>query len=278
MIFLLPWDDYSLIGTTESDDVDDLDALRAREGEVGYLLNEVNRVVPDARLQASDVIATFAGARPLLAFSGSATRASREHRIELDRRGLVSVMGGKYTTFRVMAKQAVDGIVQRFRLRAERCLTDQISLLESAHPIVLSRWQEVTRRIAPELLSRLLSSYGTGAFRILQLVEFEPGLASAVCPHHDVIQAELVYGWQEELACTVSDLLVRRTHIAYSACQGLDLLSTLRDLLKRYGRISEERLDEQCEAYHRFLADGLAFRPALIPAGAPTAIEVSDAE
>ena len=273
MLFLLPWGAYSLIGTTESPEVDDLETLRATGNDVDYLLSEVNRLIPDAasRLQASGLIATFAGARPLLAFSGSSTRASREHRIEIDRYGLVSVMGGKYTTYRAMAQQTLDLIVRRFGLpvcrdgrsagrRAEPCLTDHVTLLESAHPVVLNRWREVTGRMAPELLARLLTRYGTGAFRILELLEFEPALAQPVCPHHDVMQAECVYAMREELACTLSDLLVRRTTIAYSACQGLDMLSALTDVLQRYTRLSREELDEQIASYRRFLTDSFAFR------------------
>lgn len=271
MIFVLPWGDYSLIGTTESTEFDTLDELRASNEEVDYLLAEANRILPEAPLRTTDIVATYAGARPLLAFSGSPRRASREHRIEVDRFGLISVMGGKYTTFRVMAKQTVDFVVKHCRLRAERCLTDQISLLEPVHPVVLDRWQDVTRRIDAGLLGRLLSVYGTGAFRILQLLEFEPSLAQTACPHHDYIQAELVHAMQEELACTVSDLLIRRTKIAYSSCQGLDMLSSLADLLTRYGQVSHEELKEQLEAYHRFLAESLSFsarggRLAAVPA------------
>lgn len=282
MLFLLPWGDHSLIGTTESADIDQLDALHATSQEVDYLLAEVNRLVPEAGLTPTDIVASYAGARPLLAFSGSATGASREHRIEIDPSGFVSVMGGKYTTYRLMAKRALDLIVEQFRLpvrpagstgqsrvkqsvrgagrRVERCLTDQISLLEPVQPVVLHRWQDVTRRTPPELLARCLSAYGVGTFRILELLEFEPGLAQPVCPHHEVMQAELVYAMREELACTVSDLLIRRTKIAYSACQGLDMLSTLTDLLMRYGRATREELEAQLEDYHRFLASSLSFR------------------
>jgi len=265
MIFLLPWGDYSVVGTTESTDFDSLDHLQASPQEVEYLLAETNRILPEASLHDSSIVATYAGARPLLTFAGSSSRASREHRIEIDRSGLISVMGGKYTTYRLMAKQAVDLIVRRLRLRTERCLTDQISLLEPTHPIVLDRWQDVTRKISPELLGRLLSVYGTGAFRILQLLEFEPGLAQPVCPHHDVIQAELVHAMQEELACTMSDILIRRTRIAYSVCQGLDLLSTLAGLLQRYCRVSGEQLEMQREEYRHFLAQSLSFRRELVP-------------
>jgi glycerol-3-phosphate dehydrogenase len=126
MIFVLPWgSDYSLIGTTESSDVADLDALRATASEVEYLLEAVNRILlPAHRLQASDVVATFAGARPLLAFAGSSTRASREHRLDVDGQGLVSVLGGKYTTYRLMAQQTLDligrGCSERGRAGARR--------------------------------------------------------------------------------------------------------------------------------------------------------------
>ena len=175
----------------------------------------------------------------------------------MDRYGLVSILGGKYTTYRVMAQQTVDLMVKRWNLKAERCLTDQVSLLEPTHPVVLDRWQEVVRRIDAEVLARLLAMYGTGAFRILQLLEFEPGLAQPVCPHHDVTHAELVYAMQEELACTVSDLLMRRTKIAFSSCQGLDMVSTLTDVLARYCHLSAEQLEEQLEEYRRVLAESL---------------------
>ncbi len=260
MIFLVPWGNYSLIGTTESRVNGDLHGLQASAEDVEYLLTEANRAFPEARLTPEAVVAAFAGARPLLAFSGSSTGASREHRIDIDRFGLVSILGGKYTTYRVMAQQTLETIVRRLRRPAERCLTDQVALLEPTHPVVLDRWQDITSRIAPELLTRLLTAYGTGAFRVLQLLEFEPALAQPVCPHHDLIQAELIYCWQEELACTVSDLLVRRTNIAFSSCQGLDMLSTLTDLLGRYGRLSGEQLAEQLDDYRAFLAASLSFR------------------
>lgn len=260
MIFVLPWSGHTLVGTTESADVGDLNGLQATQDEIGYLLDELFRLLPPARerVHESGIIGTFAGARPLLAHAGPSTRASREHRIEEDAAGLISVMGGKYTTHRLMAQQTVDLLVRRFGWSAERCLTDQIGLLEPVHPVVLERWQEITRRVAPELLNRLLVRYGTGAFRLLELAEFEPGLLQPVCPHHEVIQAELAYAIREEMACTVTDVLVRRTTLAYSPCQGLDLLSTLTDVFHRYGHLTHEDLGEQVEAYHRFLSAGLA--------------------
>jgi len=262
-LFILPWGDYSLVGTTEEPLDGSLDALRANEHEVGYLLDEVNRVLPGSRVQEDDIIATFAGARPLLGFSGSAAHASREHRIEIDGHGLMSVMGGKYTTYRVMAKAAVDALIRHHRWQTDRCLTDQVSLLETPQPIALDHWHHVIRRSDPDLLARLLTRYGAGTFQVLQLIDREPALAQPVCPHHECIEAELLYAMEQELACTITDVLARRTRIAFSSCQGLDLLSTLIDLFQRYRGASRDTMERQVEQYQQFLANGLAFHPVL---------------
>ena len=262
MIFVVPWgDDYSLVGTTESDVTGSLETLRADADEVGYLLDEINRVMPGCA-QASDVIATFAGARPLLAFSGSPTSASREHRVEIDRSGVVSVLGGKYTTYRLIAQQVVDGLVRRHQWVTDRCLTDQVRLFETIHPVALARWQEVTRTIDPDLLARLFTRYGAGVFRALELLEQEPGLIRPVCPHHEDLEVELAYALRHELAWTITDVMARRTRLAWSACQGLDALSTLAGFFRRYAGLSTEAIEGQISDYHRFLKQGLAFRSA----------------
>jgi glycerol-3-phosphate dehydrogenase len=270
MLFVLPWgDDSSLVGTTETAVTGPLETLCADAHEVDYLLEEVHRVLPGSHLDAADIVTTFAGARPLLAFSGSATQASREHRIDVDDTGLVSVMGGKFTTYRLMAKQAVDVVVRRHRWRADRCLTDQVSLLESVHPVGLERWKALTHTMDPALLARLLMRYGTATFQILELIDYDPALAHPVCPHHDYLAAELVHAFQGELACTLTDVLARRTRIAWSACQGLDLLLTLVELAHRYAGIPDQALERQVDAYQQFLHLAVAFR------GTPLSVQVS---
>ena len=260
MFFILPWGDYSLVGTTESDVVQPLDALRAEADEVDYLLEEANRVLPGSHLDAGTVLATFAGARPLLASGGSATQASREHRIEVDRFGLISVVGGKFTTYRLMAQQTVDVVLRLAGGRGDRCLTDQVGLLETVHPVSLEHWRSMTQRVDPDALTRVIARYGAKALPVLQLIDHDPSLARPVCPHHDVSQAEIVHALRNELACTLTDVLMRRTRIAWSACQGLDALSTMADLLRRYAGLPPEAVEHEIEAYRRALAEGLAFR------------------
>jgi glycerol-3-phosphate dehydrogenase len=229
---------------------------------VDYLLEEANRIVPGRRLGVHDIIATYAGARPLLAFAGSATKASREHRIEIDRWGLVSVLGGKFTTYRRIAQDTVDLIMRRLRWRGDRCLTDHVSLLDTIQPVIAERWQRMTRDLDPDLLARLLTRYGAGAFHVLSLIEQDRALAHPVCPHHEYIFAELLYAAHHEFACTITDILARRTRIAFSSCQGLDLLSPLTMLLQQHLPAPVPSLAHQVAEYHQFLARSLAFRHA----------------
>jgi glycerol-3-phosphate dehydrogenase len=154
----------------------------------------------------------------------------------------------------------VDLAVERLRRRADRCLTDQVSLLEEVHPLALDQWHDLTRQVDPERLTRLLTRYGASALKVLRLMARHPELGRSVCPHHDVTEAEIVHAAQSELACTVTDALARRTRIAWSPCQGLDALSRIVELLEGYGPSPAGPAHQQVEAYHRFLERGLAFR------------------
>ncbi len=265
LLFVLPWGACSLVGTTESPAGESLETLHATADEVGYLLEEVNRVLPGSHVKERDVVATFAGARPLLASTTSATKASREYRIDVDRYGLISVMGGKFTTYRRMATQVVDLVITRNRWSVDHCLTHEVGLLETIHPVSLDHWREITRHIDPDVLGRLLSWYGDGTFHILQLVDRDGVLANRVCAHHEQIGAELVHAMQEELTCTVTDLLARRTRIAWSPCHGLDALATIGEWLVRYGGWSQQMVSASMEEYRQFIAASVAFRPRKIP-------------
>ena len=260
LFFILPWGDQTLIGTTESKVEGSLDKLCATADEVDHLLAEVSRVLPGSHLTPQDVIATFAGARPLLSFSGVSTQASREHRIEIDSAGLLSVLGGKYTTYRVMAKQAVDAAMHFARLQGEHCLTDQVALMEPVHDVLLDQVPELTRQVDPETLAQLIIRYGSGVISILHALGAEPALADRVCLHHHYLAAEIVYMIQEEMACTVSDIMLRRPHMAWSPCQGVDALPVIEDIFERYGGLTPHQTAGQIEAYRHQLAENLAFR------------------
>lgn len=263
MFFILPWEkDYSLIGTTESAVKEPLEALKALPDEVAQLIEEVNRVLPSSFLSEEDIVATYAGARPLLNFQGSSTQASREHRIEVDGAGLVSVLGGKYTTFRVMAKQAVDAVVRLKRFSAEACLTSQVTLVEPVHDVLIEQIPELARLVDPQTMEQLVARYGAGVVQVLHILGAEPSLADRVCLHHDTLAAEIVTMIRNEMACTISDVMLRRTHMAWSACQGRDALPLVEDLFERYGGLTPHQVDGQIKEYEKLLAESLAFRRA----------------
>lgn len=255
MLFLLPWMGQTLVGTTESPIQGSLENLRAEADEAAYLLAEVRRVLPDIDWTEKDVVGSFAGARPLLAFSGHVGAASREHQIEEDCNGLFSVLGGKYTTFRKIAQDAVDKMIQSRHFRAEPCMTHTTPLLAE----VGSTPHDVPG-LGPNVLERLGMRYGAAAAQVLRLVEQEPALGASVCPHHLYLVAELVHAIRHEGALTVSDLLIRRTPMLYSACHGLDGEIAVRSILQRHLVLSEPQIDAQWKAYRKQVEESLAFR------------------
>ncbi|MFH1017946.1 MAG: glycerol-3-phosphate dehydrogenase/oxidase [Pseudomonadota bacterium] len=133
--FLIPWENTVLVGTTDSDFEGDPSHARATREDVAYLLEAANYYFPQAKLVADDVISTFAGVRPLLADPHrDPSQLSREHRIVWERPGLVTMAGGKLTTFRKMARQLLDGLVERtpeWRGQTVSCATEHVGLF---HP------------------------------------------------------------------------------------------------------------------------------------------------
>jgi len=255
MLFLLPWMGQTLVGTTETSVQGPLESLRAESEEAAYLLSEVRRVLPEPGWTEKDVVGSFAGARPLLGYSGRVGAATREHKIEEDRNGLFSILGGKYTTYRKMAQDTVNTVVQRRRFRAESCTTQSAPLVPE-----YDFDRPVASGLAPEVLGRLAIRYGASAGQVLALLEREPELGAAACPHHPYLLAELVHALRCEAALTVSDLFIRRTPMLYSACRGLDGEASVRLVLKRYLMLPEETISAQWEAYREKVKEGEAFR------------------
>ncbi|MBI2174629.1 MAG: glycerol-3-phosphate dehydrogenase/oxidase, partial [Candidatus Omnitrophica bacterium] len=261
MFFVLPWGETSLVGTTEKVTQSSLEALSADGNEVSYLLEKLNYLFPGRRLGPEDVVATFAGARPLLAFSGSSTQASREHRIEVDGQGLVSILGGKFTTFRLMAQQTVDFLVRQFRWQVDACITHEVSLMEEvAPPVWIHHWKEATQLLSQETLARLLLQYGAAVVELLKLIAEDKSLAQPICCHQETLGAEIAHGFRSELACTLTDVLARRTQIAWAPCHGLDAAATCVAIAQRWGQLSSEAAQRQLAQYHAFIEQGLAFR------------------
>jgi len=242
IFFVLPWHGQTLIGTTDLADDGDADAVAATAGEVDYLLAAANHYFPDAGLGHSDVIATFAGLRPLRATSGATSARPREHDVLEPAPGLFCVVGGKYTTYRAVAEEVVNRVVRRLGRRS-RCRTATTALPGGAVPWgPRQHWEEgplwqkavadcVEKTGLPPLtVQHLWRVYGTRADRVLALAREVPHGDRPLCPHFPHITAEVLFALREEMAWSLEDWFFRRSRMAYAPCHGLDAVPLVANL------------------------------------------------
>jgi glycerol-3-phosphate dehydrogenase len=263
MIFVIPWREFSLVGTTDTDFDGDLDRVHATREEVDYLLAEAYRALPDARLTRAHVRYTYAGVRPLSYEEGtSATKVSRAHRIVEEEGGrFLSITGTKLTCFRSLAEQLGDRVSRalgrpRRGLTAERTLDgldEEVGQVEARAWLDLSE-ETATTGLDQPTLQTLVTTYGRVYPRIVELAGKVPGGAERLCPHNADIVAELHHAVHDELTVSLQDFLLRRTGIGTSACQGDDCAEAV---ARRMGALlgwSSRRLDAELEAYQAEVA------------------------
>jgi len=242
--FIIPWLNQYLIGTTDIRYDGDLDRVRASADEVDYLLNETNRVFPGARLSRDDIHYAYAGVRPLpFREKGPESAITRRHIITVDRkiaRGLISIVGGKLTTYRSLAEQAVDRLARHRHLRLPGCRTRD-ALLPGAHGIDTARQAlAASGLVSVAGIERLLSIYGGRAAGIVELCRDEPGLGLALDSAKTVLAAEVVFALREEFAATLTDIVFRRMMVGLDADQGRALYDRIADLAAAEARWSED--------------------------------------
>lgn len=224
VMFVLPWGDLSYIGTTDTDDPESPDDVHATASDVIYLLRSVNAYFPDARIGPADVVSTWAGLRPLLApgDARAASAVSREHRIFESASGLITIAGGKLTTFRIMARQVVDRVAARLHAIDGRPTpsappTDRLPLPggEAADLEVLV--EAAHRRGLPDATARhLVQSYGSEWAAVANLVDRDRRLGEPLVRGQPQIFAEVAHGVEREMAMKVVDVLIRRLHVFHS--------------------------------------------------------------
>jgi glycerol-3-phosphate dehydrogenase len=222
----MPWLDYTLIGTTDTDYSGDLDAVCAEEKDVAYLLVGTRQVFP--KLRRDDILYTTAGLRSL-AYGGGEKPSdiTREHKV-LDHKfrdgidGFVSVLGGKITAYRAVAKDAVDVVCRKLGVKAQ-CTTAEVPL-----PGAPAASQEAVAKgaqesgLSVETVAHLAALYGSRFSQVLDLVKRDKRGGQPVCSHCPDILAQVWHAVEKEGAFTVSDFLLRRSAVGLGSCQGLD--------------------------------------------------------
>jgi len=221
VMFVLPWGNRSVVGTTDTDTDEGPDAIAPSPDDVVYLVRSANAIFPNARLTLGDVVAAWAGLRPLLRGGGESTASvPREHRIEESASGLITIAGGKLTTYRVMAEQVVDRVSRCLhqldgRPVAPRPGTDREPLPGGEVADVAVLESELIQEGLPAALARrLVWAYGTEAAGVRRLAREEPALAAPLADGVPVLAAEVVHQARREMALTLEDVLIRRTGLA----------------------------------------------------------------
>ena len=218
VVFLVPWPHFWLIGTTDAPYDGPIDRPTAGRDEVDELLAAVNGVL-DVGLSRADVVGTYAGLRPLIAPSnGSTVTASREHRVVVERNGLVRVSGGKYTTYRQMAEETVDAALKVLgeRPKDRPTGTTKRRLVGAADRTELDALATQLASDCPlpaKAAARLVARHGTEARDIAAHGE-QSGLLAPLVAGEDMIEAEVAWAARHELALSLDDVLSRRMRLA----------------------------------------------------------------
>jgi glycerol-3-phosphate dehydrogenase len=212
VLFAIPWHGRLLVGTTD-DEAKLSDELFVQKEEVAYVLRQLNKYLAQPA-KANQVVSGTAGLRPLVSSGKSAEtkRLARDHEVELDRvSGLISVMGGKWTTHRAMAEDTLNVVQKYLGAAGRRCSTLSHPLLGS-DGYAPDYWQSLAARFAlSEPTARhLAEKYGVCARDVMKLAEVEPDLARPLLEGLAPIRAEVVFGARDELAASIEDVLARR--------------------------------------------------------------------
>ncbi len=258
VMFVLPWGDRSYIGTTDTDSGDSPDHVAATEADMLYLLRSANAIFPNARLALEDVSVSWAGLRPLLRDakgSGPGAR-SREHSVTTGRRGLITVAGGKLTTFRRMAFTAIDQV--QISLGVKPIPQDPSKSRSATEPLPGGDAYRVEtlfargsgRGLSERTVAHLVGQYGSEVPTLYEFIAEWPELREPVHPRHGAIGAQVVHAVRREYARKIDDVMIRRLSLAYETPDaGLAALDGVSRLMSRELGWDETRRREEIERY-----------------------------
>ncbi|RKD88642.1 glycerol-3-phosphate dehydrogenase [Halopiger aswanensis] len=249
IVFVVPWNGFSLVGTTDTEfDGDPADAA-ATDADVDYLLKEVGRYFPD--LSKGDVLYSYAGVRPLYdsGSTGRASDVSREHRV-IDHRddisGLFSLVGVKITPYRHAAEEATDMVAEY--LGVER------SCRTATEPLPGGWGHRSSGGSLPQsVVEHLQKLYGSRADVVVDRAEHDERLAEPLCEHTYDVLAQVTVAVEEEYARRLTDVVFRRCTVGYESCQGLDAVETIADHMAELLEWDDRRKEAELEWYERVL-------------------------
>lgn len=275
VIFCIPWVERTMIGTTDTDWNGDPDDVAADAADVAYLCDATNVFFPDAHLGPADVIATWAGLRPLIDSSAArASDVSREHELFVRDEGVIVIAGGKLTTYRRMAKEVVDRTIEWLSDRGDAALEGRtlkpcrtkIRPLPGAQGLephgakgieAIAELLRVNAGVDGRVAEHLAQTYGQRAAALAVRGLKEPALLQRIEADLPYVWAEIDHAFEVDLARTVEDVLVRRVPLALRARdQGLGVAARVAERMK----LAPEQARRQLETYADYIAATRRFR------------------
>ena len=269
VMFAIPWGDRTYIGTTDTDCSDEPDQIRATSEDVDYILRMSGTYFPDACLARLDVIATWAGLRPLVADENASSESSvsREHQIVVDPSGLITVAGGKLTTYRRMGAEVVDKVVEAYRRQGIASPVVEASKTSSTPLLGAKGWpssddhQTVAKRavtlsngaVGDSMARHLVDRYGVCGVEIAATLNSES--AAPIIKGRLEPWGLISWAIKRELATTVCDFMIRRTQIFFKDYdQGLGVVDKVAEHMGELLGWSRERIAHEVETYRAEVA------------------------
>ncbi|UYP17880.1 glycerol-3-phosphate dehydrogenase [Rhodococcus sp. Z13] len=253
VLFVIPWGNHWIIGTTDTDWNLDLAHPAATKADIDYILDHVNRVLV-VPLTHDDIDGVYAGLRPLLAGESDETsKLSREHAVARVAPGLVAIAGGKYTTYRVMAEDAVDLAAEDIPARIASSITEKVPLVGAdGYFALVNQTMHLAEEFGlhPYRVKHLLDRYGSLVEDVLALAKGRPELLEPLTDAPQYLQVEIVYGAAAEGALHLEDLLARRTRIAIEyPHRGAHCAEQVARLVAPILGWDDETIDREIETY-----------------------------
>jgi glycerol-3-phosphate dehydrogenase len=250
--FIIPWNGNYLIGTTDIRFEGDLDQVAAEPREIDYLLNETDRLFPQAKLTTNQIRYSYSGVRPLPYTGGKdESGITRRHfiREHPQLNNLFSIVGGKLTTYRNLAEQCVDQLFRKLGKGSPKCTTARVPLPGAIEFAAFADALRKQSRFPESVNNRLLRIYGTRAAEVAELCTRDPALAEPFNKDADTLAGEVVFSFEREMAETLTDCLLRRTMIGLNGdlAEGDDEIAA--DIGKRFLGWNEERAANELSNY-----------------------------
>jgi glycerol-3-phosphate dehydrogenase len=236
VLFVIPWGDQWIVGTTDTEYDGDPNEPLANRGDIDYILAQANRVL-EPQLRYEDIIGVYAGLRPLVSKKpdASTTKLSREHTVDRPAPGFVSIAGGKYTTYRVMAEDVIDLAGKELGKAIRDSTTDRLPIvgadgynaLVQQIPLI-----SLETHLPEATVTHLLNRYGSLISEIIELISNDSSLAHPLGGGLPYLRAEIHYAVSHEGARSVEDVVARRTRIAFEAHEnGSALLEDIANII-----------------------------------------------